>query len=214
MRLFLSITLVLVVAGMAAGFYSVYYSFMQPTAQKVAETQAESQSSDAKLQQLIGLQAKLKDYQPIVVKAEQIVVDSNSYNYQNQIISDLTRYAGIAGITITSFNFQDATASNQQSSQSSASTQQQEATPSVGQNMTEGGEQAAGQATAPAPVSTKSMQVSVQLGDSINYRNFLHFIHLIEQNLTRMQVMELSLTKGKDSDTVGTQSLNLEVYVK
>ncbi|OYW42532.1 hypothetical protein B7Z28_01445, partial [Candidatus Saccharibacteria bacterium 32-45-3] len=56
--------------------------------------------------------------------------------------------------------------------------------------------------------------VTVQLGQNLNYANLLHFIHLIEENLTRMQISQLSLTPGDSPETVNAQTLNIEVYLR
>lgn len=128
-------------------------------------------------------------------KAEQIVADSQSYQYQNQIINDLTEYANQAGISITSFTFQETTdggttTSSSSNSASSAPTDTQKASSGL-----------------------KSIPVSIQLGEGVKYENLLHFVYLIEQNLTRMQLSEISFSGG-DGSSAGAQTLNLEVYIR
>ena len=58
--------------------------------------------------------------------------------------------------------------------------------------------------------------VTVELGGDISYLATLRFVHLIEQNLTRMQISDLSLSGGDTSQQDGaqeqTQTLNIEVY--
>jgi len=195
MRLILSLTLVAILAGMAAGFY-LAYSSLQSKAESVAQAQSEAVSSDAKLQYLMSLRSQLDKYKSTAAKAEQIVAESQSYQYQNQIINDLTSYANRSGIRVSSFNFQEVSpgASAQPSSSSSDASSESQASASTGSG-------------------PKSTRVSVQLGDDIQYQNLLHFLHLIEQNLTKMQISSLSLSGGPDG-AINTQALDLEVYIR
>lgn len=66
----------------------------------------------------------------------------------------------------------------------------------------------------PAPTSLKTTNVAIQLGGNLTYENLLHFLHLVEQNLTRMQVASVMLTRGEAGGSVGSQTLNLEVYIR
>ncbi len=179
--------------GMTGGFYW-FYTSLKSTADEVAKVKAEASATDLELQRLKALEQELKQYSGAMEKSQQIVAESQSYQYQNQIISDLTSYAGKAGLSITSFNFQS------QSSQASTSTSSSNTAASTST--------AAG--SAPGP---KTVQVSIQLGENPRYQNILQFIRLIEQNLTRMQISEVSLARG-EGDSVNTQLLNIEVYVR
>ena len=183
---------------MGGGFYLAYTS-LKKTAKEVSEVQTQAQTSDAKLQNLALLEKQLKENSVAVDRAKQIVADSQSYQYQNQIINDLTYYANQAHISITSFTFQDSTAAASSSSSSTSSS----STSSTNSTL---------------PASTvngvKSTQVAIQLGGNVAYQDFLHFLYLIEQNLTRMQVADVTMSKGDDPNTVSAQSLNIEVYIR
>ena len=198
MRIILVVVLIAILLLMGGGFYLAYTS-LEKTAKEVSEVQTQAQTSDAKLQNLALLEKQLKENSVAVDRAKQIVADSQSYQYQNQIINDLTYYANQAHISITSFTFQDstATASSSSSSTSSSSTSSTNST---------------------LPASTvngvKSTQVAIQLGGNVAYQDFLHFLYLIEQNLTRMQVADVTMSKGDDPNTVSAQSLNIEVYIR
>lgn len=189
MRLILSSLLVLILIGMGAGFYFAY-TILQTKAEEVAKIQTEAKSSDDQLRRLVELQKQLELNQPTIEKANQIVAESQSYQYQNQIIQDLSKYASQAGVSIMSFTFQDPL---------SGSTNKAPGSTAIPSSTVSG---------------LKSTSVSIQLNKDLNYTNLLHFIHLIEQNLTRMQVSELLLTKGESRGTVGAQTLNIEVYIK
>ena len=198
MRIILVVVLIAILLLMGGGFYLAYTS-LEKTAKEVSEVQTQAQTSDAKLQNLALLEKQLKENSIAVDRAKQIVADSQSYQYQNQIINDLTYYANQAHISITSFTFQDSTAAASSSSSSTSSS----STSSTNSTL---------------PASTvngvKSTQVAIQLGGNVAYQDFLHFLYLIEQNLTRMQVADVTMSKGDEPNTVSAQSLNIEVYIR
>ena len=193
LRIILASGLAAILLTMAGGFYLAYNSLKQ-TAQETADVQAEAKSSDNKLVQLQNTQLELEKNKKIVKKAEQVVAESQSYQYQNQIINDLTRYASQAGLGVESFTFQ---------------------------NSESGGGAAASPAQPAAPTSAaggvKSVTVNVQLSGNLNYQSILKFLHLVEQNLTRMQVTSVSLSKDDASNqgaNPATQTFSIEVFVK
>ena len=177
---------------MTAGFYMAY-NFMKDSAQQVASVQADAKAADKKLQDVRSLSSKLEKYQDSVKKAEKIVAESTSYKYQNQIINDITAYARQAGVGISSFTFQDDSAASNGKSSSSTATK----TPAT-----------------PSPSGAKSTSVSIQMSKDLDYVRFLQFLHLLEQNLTRMQVANISLAKGDSPQHVESQALKLELYLR
>lgn len=193
MRIVLALVLVVILGGMIGGFY-VAYTMLQTTAAEVAKTQTEAQKLDAKVQNLAQLEKQLEKYKDSVAKAQQIVADSQSYQYQNQIITDITYYAVQAGVTVSGFTFSGNTASAGSGSSKAASTTLN---------------------TAPqSSAGPKSIMVSVQLGEKVGYMELLRFMHLIEQNLTRMQIANVNLSKSDEPGKVSSQALNVEVYVR
>lgn len=188
-RLLLAGLLLFLLLGTAAGFYGAY-SFLSATASDVAKAKSEAESSRARVQNLEKLSTELQKEASAVKKAASIAADAKSYLYQNQIIHDLSIYARRAGISITGFTF------NQAASNTSQSTANTNAT------------------TQPSSSAPKTTKVSIQLNDDVSYQSILHFLHLIEQNVTRMQVVSVSLSRGKDGGTVSMQSLDLEVYIR
>ena len=209
MRIVFSAALAVILLAMSVGFYLTYTS-LQKTAEEVSRVQTEAQTSDARVQNLITLEKQLKENSLAFDRAQQIVADSKSYQYQNQIINDLTHYANQSHIGITSFTFQDATAPEN----SSAATTSQTNT-SVDENSKDNSSSNTTVAPTPATTNTiKSTQVSIQLSAGVAYQDLLHFLHLIEQNLTRMQVSDVVMSKGEGPGTVSTQTLNIEVYIR
>lgn len=194
MRLVLSVSLLLILAAMSTGFYFSYL-YLRDVSDEVSATQARANSSDSELQALVQTRQLLSENTEAVEKARQIVAESQSYRYQDQVVTDISEYARRAGVGIASFTFQDAT-----SAESAGGAPAQAET-----------EAPAGQ---PAAAANKTTTVSVQLAQEVGYVNLLHFIHLIEQNLTRMQITQLSLTRGESAGTVTAQTLNIEVYLR
>lgn len=198
LRVILSVLLVAILLVMVGGFY-LAYGLVKDTAKATAETQAQAQSSDAKLQNLKLLEKQLEGHSDTRQKAKQIVAESQSYQYQNQIIGDLTNYANQAGVSIVSFNFSDLEPVAPENT----------ATPENGDE--------AGSGEAPTPAVSaglKSIMASIQLGNDTNYNNLLYFMHLVENNLTRMQISDLFISSGETGDTVSVQNLNIEVYIR
>lgn len=99
--------LVLIIAAMAGGFY-IMYSSLSATAREIASLQGESRASDSIVNQLSQLKRQLADNQLSIERAKNIVAESQSYKYQDQIVNDITAYAQKSGVTITSISFSSA----------------------------------------------------------------------------------------------------------
>lgn len=67
-------------------------------------------------------------------------------------------------------------------------------------------------AAAPA-TGPRTATVDITLDTPVDYRNLLNFLHYVEQNLTKLKVGRVSMTKS-DSNGVMIDALNLEVYVR
>lgn len=127
-----------------------------------------------------SLKVFLENNQDSTKKAALIVAETKTYQYQNQIVQDVTNFANIAGVTILGFDFPTS--------------------PS---------------ATRPTKTGVKSIAATATLQTPLSYENYLKFLRLIEQNLTRMQITNISITP--DPNTPGLISnplVGLEVYVK
>lgn len=189
MRILLSASLVIILLSMAIGFYFAY-SFLKTTANELTDTNQQAKNIDSKLNNLARIEKELAKYKESIQKAEKIVAESNSYQYQDQVVRDITSYAHKSNISVSSIIFKpSATAANKGSSAKSSS----------------------------APVassSAKSTTVSIQIANGAKYEDLLRFLYYIEQNLTKMQVASVSLARGENPGTVSAQSIDLEVYLK
>ena len=153
------------------------------------------QASDTNIQSLQKTQAELEKYKDTAVRAQSIVSESASYQYQDQITRDLNNYAAQAGLAITGFTF-DSTA-----------TAAAPAAPTTGTATTP--------AAPSAPAGLNSKTVTIQLESSVPYKSLLTFMNMIEGNLTKMPIAKVTLSKSSDNDeNVAGQTLAIEVYVK
>lgn len=195
MRIVFALSLVLILVGMG-GIVYFGYTMLQGTAEEVSKIQTEAKAVDAKVQNLARLEKEMEKYKDSVAKARQLVAETQQYQYQNQIINDLTTYANQSGVGIAGFTFTSGSAGAKSNSGSSGTS---------GTNNSSGSNSAAG---------PKSMKVSVRLNEKTDYMALLRFMHLIEQNLTRMQIASVSMSKAEGSGQVSTQTLDVEVYVR
>ena len=195
MRIVFALSLVLILVGMGGVVY-FGYTMLQGTAEEVSKIQTEAKAVDAKVQNLARLEKEMEKYKDSVAKAQQLVAETQQYQYQNQIINDLTAYANKSGVGIAGFTFTSGSAGAKSNSGSSGTS---------GTNNSSGSTSAAG---------PKSMKVSVRLNEKTDYMALLRFMHLIEQNLTRMQIASVSMSKTEGTGQVNTQTLEVEVYVR
>ena len=187
-RIVLSLLLLIILSAMV-GLVIFAYSFLSKTSEEVGRMQTEATAVDAKIQSLLASKSQLDRNSDTVKKAKNIVSESKLYQYQNQIIQDLNTYADRAGIPIKSFSFQNE--------------------PTVSVKTATSSKQ-----TSTSPAGVKSTFVSIQLGDHIDYTKFLHFLSLIEKNVTRMQLSGVSISSGANNHEISIQSLEVKVYTR
>ena len=187
-RIILSLLLLIILSAMV-GLVIFAYSFLSKTSEEVGKMQTEATAVDAKIQSLLASKSQLDRNSDTVKKAKNIVSESKLYQYQNQIIQDLNTYADRAGIPIKSFSFQNESTTSAKTAKSSKQ-------------------------TSTSPAGVKSTFVSIQLGDHIDYTKFLHFLSLIEKNVTRMQLSGVSISRGANNHEISIQSLEVKVYTR
>ena len=187
-RIVLSLLLLIILSAMV-GLVIFAYSLLSKTSEEVGRMQTEATAVDAKIQSLLASKSQLDRNSDTVKKAKNIVSESKLYQYQNQIIQDLNTYADRAGIPIKSFSFQ-----NEPTTSAKTATSNKQ--------------------TSTSPAGVKSTFVSIQLGDHIDYTKFLHFLSLIEKNVTRMQLSGVSISRGANNHEISIQSLEVKVYTR
>ena len=187
-RIILSLLLLIILSAMV-GLVIFAYSFLSKTSEEVGKMQTEAIAVDAKIQSLLASKSQLDRNSDTVKKAKNIVSESKLYQYQNQIIQDLNTYADRTGILIKAFSFQNEPTTSTKTATSS-------------------------KRTSTSPAGVKSTFVSIQLGDHIDYTKFLHFLSLIEKNVTRMQLSGVSISRGANNHEISIQSLEVKVYTR
>lgn len=196
MRAILSLGLVILLSAVGVGFYFAYQQ-VNNLAEQTAIKQTEADSIDRKITYLQGLKKELDKQSMNITKAQRIVAETKDYQYQNQIISDLLRIAMISKVDIQSYTFNNESATGA-SGETTAATQP---------------------AQIPSDMSSQptinSTEVSIKLGDSIEFKNYLTFISLIERNITRMQISDVSITRNEENpNLINSQEINIKVYTR
>lgn len=200
-KLRLILTCLLFVTLILAGVvFKLAQTRLQTTATDVSHKVADANASRNNLENLKKIQKFLDDNKDTISRVNNIVAESKSYQYQDQIILDLNAYAAKAGISITNFGFTDAAAAT------AAATPAAPATTSATPGTTA--------ATPTVGGDVKSTSVSITVANPVKYESLLRFVKSIEQNLTKMQISKVSLSKGTETDEVTTDALTIEIYVR
>ena len=198
-RAILSVSIFLII-GAGVALFIVANNQLRTLATDVSKISIDADASGNNLQTLKRLEAELNQQKETIQRTNSIVAESQSYQYQNQIISDLNNYANRAGISITNLDF----SATQAAGGTAATPSQQPAAPTTPGAST----------TTPAPSSSmKSTSVSVTIANPVNYQSLLNFVRLIEQNLTKMQISSVGLSSGENGG-VSSDALTIEVYIR
>lgn len=204
LRIILLISMLIIVA-IGAGLFKLSHDKLSSVAHSVAETSATANAGQKNLDQLAITKTMLEKNNDVVKKASELAVDST--NYQNKIVTDLEKFADKTGVYITSITFDD-TASGSGAGTGAPAAPATPTTPAAGGAGTPPG--ATGVPTAGPSLQTKSATISIKT--PINYNTLLQFVHDLEQNLPKMQLQNLTLTKADGG--IATDSLSVEIYVK
>ncbi len=203
-RIVLSVLMLLVIACGIAGFLFAY-KFIGDYALEVSKKSIDAEASRNTLSSLEKVEKELEKNRVVVQRAADIVAESSSYKYQNQVIGDLRDYAQRSGVTITSLDF-------------AATGPKSTTTPQVSP-ITGAPTGATTNSQSAPPSGLKSTTVTITLQTPVRYRNLLNFIYYLEQNLTKMQISKLELSKPTagsraGSDTVNINAFTVEVYLR
>jgi hypothetical protein len=160
---------------------------LEQFATDVSHTVIDADASQNSLTTLQKVKTMLANEQDVITRTNNIVADSQSYQYQDQIITDLDQYASRAGIEISNVTFGTA-----------------KTTPAAVPAVLGGA----------VPSGVKSTSVTVALVNPVNYEHLLGFIESVEQNLTKMQISRVSISKAGSGDDVSSDVLTIEVFVR
>lgn len=208
LRILLSILLIIMIAVCIAGFY-LGQSELSKYAKEVSKKKIDAEASQTRIQGMKNVEKQLAKNQAAMDRASQIAAESQSYKYQDQVITDIKEFATRSGVEIANIDFTPP-ASNGATAPSAATS-----SPVTGTSKS-----ASGSATSTAPLTSpglKSTSVTITLQNPLNFNSYLKFLHYIEQSLTKMQISKLELTKVQDKDkieTINASALSIEVYLK
>lgn len=189
LRFALIATTVLIILLSGVGFW-FFKEWLATYANSVNSDAQQAEVSGSDIASLQRLKTQLEEDSVAVNRTKNIVADSKSYEYQNQIMSDLNAYANTSGVKIVSYGFDGGAGATPGATAS---------TPAAG--------------TAPAPSGLKSTKITVTVNNPVKYTAIMRFIHSIEANLTKMQLSGVSLRKDA-GDTVNVDPLTVEVYIR
>lgn len=207
LRAILSLCLV-VLSIVGVVLFMVGYNKLKTFSASVQTVAADAQASQSSVQDLTITKQFLAQNQNSVDRASQLVAESQSYVYQDQIINDINTYANESGLGITNIAFTSPTTAAVGAAPAPAAAQA--ATP-IGATGTT--------ATSASPAGVKSMTASVTIKNPTNYLSMLNFIHLIEQSLFRMQISQVGISASTDtsnsaSNQITSDILTIEVFVR
>lgn len=195
LRIVLTASLFLIVLIMVGIFIAAQH-VLRSEAVSVSSMAAQADASASMVQSLGATKLQLQNNQSAVQRASEIVAESKQYQYQNQIINDLTTFAKNNNVSITDITFPTST---------TPATGAAPAAPAV--------PGAAGGASPASVVSgVKSVTASITLKNPVGYTDLLNFVNAIQSNLTKMQVSSLSLTSGDGG--ISSDVLTIQVYVR
>ena len=101
LRIILLSTIALFIILSAVGFW-FFKGWLESYATNVREASQKADVSSSDIANLQRLQATLEEEKVAINRTKSIVADSQSYAYQNQIITDIDAYAKSSGVKISS----------------------------------------------------------------------------------------------------------------
>jgi len=190
LRIALIATILLLIVAAGIGYWFLRLQLVN-YAEQVSKAAVAANVSANDVRNLQNLQTELKLGSVAITRTKNIVAESQSYQYQDQVITDFTRYAKAAGVTVSGFGF-DTTAPG-------AATVPTPVDPQA----------------APVPTGLKTTRVSVTVKNPVEYKALMQFIHLIELNLTKMQLTGISISQSPEKPNLVTVNpLTIEVYTR
>jgi len=199
LRILLSLTLLLIVAGAVGGFYYAR-TMLSQYAVDVSHKKVDAEASSGNISALQKLKEELANNQDVVAKAKLLKSDSEFPEFD--IVEDVTKYANRNGLTIVSFDFGDGSSGSTGSTGTTPTP-----TPGAAPGTTTPGTQ--------TKASGSTVSISVTLKTPVNYANLLQFMHDLDQNLPKLKLQGIGLSGGaKSSSDVNVQPIVIQMYTR
>ena len=215
---------IVLILGVTIAIYTFLSGFVKTQAAIASESVAKADASQEDIDDLNKSYRWLQENQSLVEKTNKIVADAGQYKYQDQVILDLESYAKQVGLTVTSYKFSE-TAAAPTTSPSTGSTAPAAtppaAAPAAGATNAGGGGASASK-TETTPSGLTVATIDIGLGPDVSYRKLLLFMKKIEQNVTRIQINSISLTRAGDTsestgsdvkDSVSVSTFTISVFL-
>jgi hypothetical protein len=194
-RIFLSIIFFTMISLLAVVSW-LGFNYVSDSAKDVRSVVEVAATNDAKLSNLKQEIRDMEKYQEEAILAKNVVAESRQYQYQNDIIADLSRYAKASGLQVLSYDFENTTEASGTSSSSAVTT------PS----------------TTSSVAGLKTTKVSVSFKNPVMFTDLMKFLQSVESNNMRMQVASVALSRPTGEEaaagTVGSDALTIEVYIR
>lgn len=190
---------IVLILGITIAIYSFLSGFVKSQANIASESVAKANASQEDIDDLNKSYRWLQENPSVVEKTNKIVAEASQYKYQDQVILDLESYAKQSGLNVVRYKFSE-TAAVPTTSPSTGSTAPA-TTPPAAAAPAAGGAPAAGAAsTNTTPSGLTVATIDIGLDEGVSYRNLLLFMKKIEQNVTRIQINAISISRGGDDD--------------
>lgn len=185
--------ILLLLMGLGIVVFMLGYQQITLFSKETQQIAKDAEASNSKLQQLSETKQQLALHADTVERASQLVAASKLYEYQDQIINDLSSYGTKAGVEIETITFNDG---SQDSSAASTTTQP---------------------AATALPSGIKTTTATVTLKNPVKYTAFMNFIHSLEQGIFRMSIRGIDISRSSEtggSDPITSSPINIEVYIR
>lgn len=189
LRLMLVVGMIVILAASAALFW-VIAGTLRDVAVTTNHTKKDAEVSANTVENLERIQDTLENNKEVVDRTNRIVAESQSYQYQDQIIKDLNDYARSTGVSITNIDFSSAA----ETGSSSGSEENKSSSSTIS--------------------GVNSVSANITLNTPVNYTSLLRFLNSIEQNLTKMQVSKVNVAKAEGANEVSSEALTIQVYTR
>ncbi len=182
----LLVAIIILIAVTGAGFY--YASdFLKSAATETSHAHTNAAIALQNASRLRMLETELESKKEVVERAQQIVAESQQYQYQDQIVRDINEYASRNRVSIIGFSFESESATTP-------------APPGARSTEIQG---------------VKIINATITLTNPVNYNDFLRFLKSIEQNLTKMQITGINMSPDNSNlANITSPTIGLQVYTR
>lgn len=218
LRIILSVLILLLIVG-GIGVFILGKNILTAQADEADELSLQANASRQEREKLARTKTELEKHRSAIKRASQIVAESKSYMYQNQITQDLYQIAAKTGISINGITF-DAAGSGSSGAGTPAAGAAAPAAPAGAAAAPAAGAEGAAAAPAPAAGAAPGVtptNISITLNGPTSYEAIVSFVYMIEQNLTKMRVsnVALSAATGENGGSgVTSDAITIEVYLR